>query len=201
MDRARFTRRRITVTTMLAAALLLGGGALVRAAIPDQSGTIHGCYTSNGTLRVVDSELGQTCKSNEKSVDWSARGSVAYESFGFGHLTGGTTPVIVGDVVLPPASYSLVATVEINNTGPAPVQIACFLYSGDALLALVHQTVAAASATASTFATLSATGVVQLTAPTTARIECVDQAGAGSPTALSGTIVATSVAGVVIQVP
>jgi hypothetical protein len=201
MDRATFTGRRVAATAMLAAALLFGGGALVLAAIPDQSGTIHGCYTSNGTLRVVDSELGQTCKSNEKSLDWSARGSVAYESVGFAHLTGGTNPVVVGDLVLPPASYTLAATVEINNTGPAPVQIACYLYGGDVLLGLVHQTVGAASATASTFATLSATGVVQLTGPATARIECVDQAGAGSPTALSGTIVATSVARMVVQQP
>jgi hypothetical protein len=187
---------------MLAAALLLGGGALVRASIPDQGGIIHGCYPSNGTLRVVDSELGQTCKPNETSLDWSrGSGSIAYQSVGFGHLTGGTTPVIVADVVLPAGGYSLVATVEINNVGPANVHIACFLYGGDALIALVHQTIAPASATASTFATLSTAGVVELPGSSTVRVECVDQAVDGSPTALSGTLVATSVAGVVVQQP
>jgi hypothetical protein len=202
MNRARFTGRRVAGTTLLAAALLFGGGALVRASIPDQGGIIHGCYPSNGTLRVVDSELGQTCKPNEKSLDWSrGSGSIAYQSVGFGHLTGETTPVVVAHLVLPPGRYSLVATVEINNVGPANVQIACFLYGGDALIALVHQTVPPASATASTFATLSTAGVVELPASSTVRVECIDQAVDGSPTALSGTLVATSVAEVVVQQP
>jgi hypothetical protein len=201
MGPARFTGGRVTATTLLAAALLLGGGALVRAAIPDASGTVHGCYTSNGTLRVVDSALGQTCKSNEKSVDWSARGPVAYESFGAGHITGGTTPIVVGDVDLPAGNYSIMATVEIINTGPAPVQIGCFLNGEFNIIAQVHQTVAAASANANTVATLSATGATQFTAPSRVHIECADQSGSGSPTSLSGTIVATSLAGIVVQVP
>ena len=41
--------------------------------IPGSGGVIHGCYLSNGTLRVVDVES-TTCKSNETALDWNAQG-------------------------------------------------------------------------------------------------------------------------------
>jgi hypothetical protein len=52
--------------------LILGGATtvLVKAAIPDRSGIIHGCYsTTTGTLKVIDSST-QQCTASENSLDW-----------------------------------------------------------------------------------------------------------------------------------
>jgi hypothetical protein len=193
-------RLRIARAAALAGVLVLAGGALALASIPDSGGTIHGCYTSNGALRVVDPGLGQACKSNETSLDWSAANQTAYQSFGAGHLPGPDS-VVAADVTLPPGSYALTAAVEIINTGPANVQIACFLQADQATITLVHQTVGPSSATAATFATLSATGVANLPTGGVARMDCEDQLNSGSPTALQGTIVATTVAEAVVQQP
>jgi hypothetical protein len=202
MTRTISKRLRIGRATILASALVLAGGALAWASIPDSSGIIHGCYASNGTLRVVDSEAGQTCKSNEKSLDWSAVKRTAYEGEGAAHLTGPNT-VVAADVTLPPGSYALTAAVEIINTGAANVQIACFLRAESAEgihhVALVHQTVPPASANAATFATLTATGALQIMLGGVARMDCLDQLNSGSETALQGTIVATSVDEAIFQ--
>jgi hypothetical protein len=195
-------RLRITRAISLATVMLLAGGALAWASIPDSGGTIHGCYASNGTLRVVDTDLGQSCKSNEKPLDWSATERKAYQGQGAGHLSG-SNPIVAADVTLPPGPYTLTAAVEIINTGPANVQIACFLNTDSAeggyLVALVHQTVGPASANASTFATLSATGVAPLRLGGVAKMDCQDQLNSGSPTSLQGTIVATSVDEIEVQ--
>ena len=195
-------RLRITRAAALATVLLLAGGALAWASIPDSRGTIHGCYTGNGTLRVVDTDLGQACKSNEKTLDWSATKRKAYQGQGAGHLNG-ANPIVAADVTLPPGPFALTAAVEIINTGPANVQIACFLNTDSAeggyLVALVHQTVGPASANAATFATLSATGVAPLSLGGIAKMDCQDQLNSGSPTSLNGTITATSVDEIAVQ--
>lgn len=161
---------------------------------------MHACYTSNGTLRVIDLDLGQACKSNERSLDWDVRGSIGYQGFGAKHLPS-PTEVEVGAVTLPPGSYTITATIEINNVGDISVLIACFVYGEQQIVALVHQTVPPATATSSTFATLAATGVTELSAGGVARIVCSDQSNGGSPTSLVGTIVATGVTGVIRQQP
>ena len=52
------------------------------AAIPGGAdGVIHGCYqrpgllANEGALRVIDTEKGQTCRSNELAVDWNQKGA------------------------------------------------------------------------------------------------------------------------------
>jgi hypothetical protein len=66
----------------VAGATVVGGAStvLVRAAIPDTAGVIHGCYRgsgllTNGTLRVVDTDAGKTCNSNETSLNWNQSSS------------------------------------------------------------------------------------------------------------------------------
>ena len=61
-------------------ALLLAGG-VAYATVPDGNGVIHGCYakTSNGqalagSLRVVDTGMGQSCQSNENALSWNQQG-------------------------------------------------------------------------------------------------------------------------------
>ena len=69
---------------LLGAVLIGGAGAagLAWATIPDSAGIIHGCYAkfsgqSGGELRVIDTDRGQTCRSSEVALDWSARSAPA----------------------------------------------------------------------------------------------------------------------------
>jgi hypothetical protein len=58
-------------------AVAIGGitTALVSASIPDSGGVIHGCYsTSKGTLRVIDTDAGDTCAARETAVTWNQQG-------------------------------------------------------------------------------------------------------------------------------
>jgi hypothetical protein len=63
------TRLRVATAALALAAL---GGGIAYAAIPDAAGVIHGCRTlAGGTLRVIDSEAGQTCRSSEAALNWN----------------------------------------------------------------------------------------------------------------------------------
>jgi hypothetical protein len=59
-----------------AAALVVASVATGLAAIPDSgSGVISGCYkASNGSLRVIDAEAGETCGNSELAVAWNEQG-------------------------------------------------------------------------------------------------------------------------------
>lgn len=54
------------------AALLLSTG-IAAAAIPDQTGLIHGCYAKGGDFRLIDAPREQ-CKVGEKAVQWNQTG-------------------------------------------------------------------------------------------------------------------------------
>lgn len=57
----------------IATAVVLTAGGVAYAAIPTSSGIIRGCYhKSSGAVRVIDT--GKTCKSSEKSLNWSQKG-------------------------------------------------------------------------------------------------------------------------------
>jgi hypothetical protein len=64
---------------LVLAAIGAGAGAsAVSLAIPDANGVIHGCYkklsSNQGTLRVIDSEVGETCSSAEVPLNWNQTG-------------------------------------------------------------------------------------------------------------------------------
>jgi hypothetical protein len=60
---------------IIAALFVIVAGGIAYAAIPSADGTISGCYrTIDGTLRVIDAEAGQTCRSGEKPLTWSQTG-------------------------------------------------------------------------------------------------------------------------------
>lgn len=62
------------VSSVVAGALLVVAG-IAYATIPDSGGVIHGCYARiNGALRVIDSEKGQRCASNESGLNWNVKG-------------------------------------------------------------------------------------------------------------------------------
>jgi hypothetical protein len=57
------------------AALIVGFSVAAYATIPDSSGVIHGCRkNSDGSVRVIDSDLGQTCASGWTALNWSQAG-------------------------------------------------------------------------------------------------------------------------------
>lgn len=74
----RWSRLRVGASIALAGALVATGAVLVASAeIPSSSdGVIHGCYqrpgllANPGALRVVDTEAGQRCRSNETALSW-----------------------------------------------------------------------------------------------------------------------------------
>jgi hypothetical protein len=51
-------------------ALLIACSGAAFAAIPSSSGTITACYTATGSLRVIDPEAGQACRSAETQLSW-----------------------------------------------------------------------------------------------------------------------------------
>jgi BclA C-terminal domain/Collagen triple helix repeat (20 copies) len=82
-------KRRIVRSGVVAMILIVALATNVFADIPDQSNTFHGCVqngsnflggwflfgSSKGNLRLIDTENGQSCTSNETAVSWSANGA------------------------------------------------------------------------------------------------------------------------------
>ena len=62
---------------LIAAAVAVCVGASVAyASVPDGNGVIHACYRakSGGSVRIIDLDKGQTCRSYEKGVTWNRTG-------------------------------------------------------------------------------------------------------------------------------
>jgi hypothetical protein len=73
MPSAQFRRRGIIA---IIAVVLVATGGLAYAAIPDAGGVINTCYTkSSGAWRVIDTDTGQTCKSNEAPLGLYSKGA------------------------------------------------------------------------------------------------------------------------------
>jgi hypothetical protein len=54
-------------------AIALSG--IAYATIPDSNGVIHGCYQkTTGSLRVIDTDVGQSCTPSEKTLSWNKEG-------------------------------------------------------------------------------------------------------------------------------
>lgn len=55
--------------------LVIAGGTLAFASIPDADGVIHGCFRkSDGRVRVINTDRGQTCLRRERVLNWSKQG-------------------------------------------------------------------------------------------------------------------------------
>jgi hypothetical protein len=66
--------RKIWMAAGLVVAFLLVGGVAL-ASIPDANGAIHGCRkNSDGSMRVIDSDAGQTCANGWTPLNWSQTG-------------------------------------------------------------------------------------------------------------------------------
>jgi hypothetical protein len=67
--------RRVVWSAAAAIAVAATAGGIAYAAIPDSGGTIHGCYTKDGTLRVIDPAASQSCDpKREAALDWNVQG-------------------------------------------------------------------------------------------------------------------------------
>jgi hypothetical protein len=69
------------LTYLAAVVVALAVAGIAYASIPDSAGVIHGCYskasstsTPPGSLRVVDTGLGQSCGLNEVALNWNQQG-------------------------------------------------------------------------------------------------------------------------------
>ncbi len=115
------------------------------AAIPDSSGTIHACADRDGHLRVIDTEGGKTCKSNESPLSWSSATGPpapppAQLSDAFVALRGGTAsvqptgePTEITTLDLPAGKYVVTAKAQLGSQGTAaddPVRVFCSLEQG-----------------------------------------------------------------------
>ena len=70
----RFVRSRLAIALTTAVATMGVAGTVVAVAdIPD-SGVINGCVANNGSLKVVDTSAGQTCKAGETALPWNQQG-------------------------------------------------------------------------------------------------------------------------------
>jgi hypothetical protein len=96
----------------LAAVLALLGGAAAWASIPDAGGVIHACRTTKGgTIRVIDTDVGQTCGKDEAPLTWNQAGPQGPQ--GPAGIPGGIS------------GYEQVTTVQRYISGPADLTANC----------------------------------------------------------------------------
>jgi hypothetical protein len=124
--------RRALVISGAAAVILAGGATAAYASIPDGNGVIHGCYLkSDGNLKVIDSAT-QTCKSDEKALNWNQAGPAGPSTAGPSGLDVVTVDGPAGDqsIAYCPAdnpyvlgggystyNYEVIASFPVGNEG------------------------------------------------------------------------------------
>lgn len=78
----RFRFRHSPALAVLVTALVVTLGGAAYATIPDSAGVIHGCYkiggegfdSQRGSLRVIDTDSGQSCRKHETALTWNQTG-------------------------------------------------------------------------------------------------------------------------------
>ena len=134
------TRRRLWRSTLVAALVGIAGLAALAvsaawAGIPDATGTIHACHTKvGGVLRVIDTEKGQTCKSWETALDWSAAPPAPPAALpdSFVVTTAFAMEVfdqdnLIAELNLPAGEYQVTGKVQIGNGANASRKVGCAL--------------------------------------------------------------------------
>ncbi len=61
---------RFLIAIVAALGLVVGTTTLARASIPSGNNTITACRTSNGNVRIIDTDAGQTCVTGETRISW-----------------------------------------------------------------------------------------------------------------------------------
>jgi hypothetical protein len=129
-------RQRWLAATVVVAAVLGLGSAVANAAIPNSStGLINACYrTSNGALRVIDTQIGQTCSSAEQPINWPSSGSRATSWHAQAPValprTASTGAILVPGPVLPAGTWTVTLRVILVNGTGARDTFRCGLNNG-----------------------------------------------------------------------
>jgi hypothetical protein len=153
-------RWKLIIGVGLGMAVLAVAGSIAYANIPDGNSMIHGCYkssgTSKGSLRVIDSDAGNTCATSEKILNWNQTGpqgpqgiqgptgatgpqgpqgpsgtSVVYHTRnegGVGLLNGGPE-VQVASLSLTAGSYLVIVKSNVDVVSSGATRVTCFLRS------------------------------------------------------------------------
>ena len=130
--------KRLGTSALILLVAAVAAGAVAYAAIPDESGMIHGCYsTKDGALRVVDPAAGGSCNtSKESSLNWNQTGPEGPPgpSAGFHAakraqvdlLPGAVDTTIVSIADLPAGSYIITGhTAAVNFNGSVQGYVRC----------------------------------------------------------------------------
>ena len=54
--------------------VMLGAASFALASIPSSTGVINACYARDGSMRLIDTDLGQSCRRRETLLSWNQRG-------------------------------------------------------------------------------------------------------------------------------
>jgi hypothetical protein len=138
-------RRLLVALGVVAAALVIAG--VVQASIPDSSGVAHGCYLTKGKLsqaeprpgdlRLIDTDAGQHCATDEQPVDLATpqyvqnvatstvNQTVVTGSFTFGTFTAGDHWIqwTCGGWVAVNPTVSVAGTVSNTSSTQAPIAL------------------------------------------------------------------------------
>jgi len=77
MRNHRRTTPRLGRRSSLAAVVLLvalGAASFALASIPSSTGVINACYARDGSIRLIDTDAGQSCRRRETLLSWNQRG-------------------------------------------------------------------------------------------------------------------------------
>ncbi|GLY97855.1 hypothetical protein [Actinoplanes sp. NBRC 103695] len=168
-------RKRWFAAVAVAVAVLGTGAAAAHAAIPNSgTGLINACYnTDNGALRVIDTQIGQSCRGVEQPINWPSAGSRAtsYQTPQPVLLphAGGLGFTVLAGPVLPAGTWNTDMHIILINSTSAANTFRCGLYNGGgALLAGDAQSVPAFS-----YQSLTLPKLITLTQPDRINIQCL----------------------------
>lgn len=70
----RFPNKTSIAVTTAAALAAVGAASVATGAIPSGDGSINACYSSDGSLRVLDKEAGKVCNKGWTALSWNKQG-------------------------------------------------------------------------------------------------------------------------------
>lgn len=124
------------IAILLISLLAVGVVSAVRivSSIPDSAGVIHACYDSgNRMLRVIDTEAGEACRSQDTELSWNKTGPQGPPGPSDGYVTSlrGGPGINVDSIVdvlslsLPAGDYMLSASARVQRDRPGTSRVVC----------------------------------------------------------------------------
>ncbi len=181
---------RLLCAAVVTAAVAAAAASIAMATIPDDSGVIHGCYSTlplSGQLRVVDTATAKSCRANEKPLDWNQQGrrgvtgptgpagpsGISQAWFKEASSPAYPNPFTLLSLSLPAGTYMVTLTGEaIDASADGQVRVQCFVPT-TAMNASVFVTGQAGS--------LASSGVVSLASPGSIDVKCDGDTPLGAP--------------------